>query len=140
MSVEEIRVLLRAQAEDLARLRHLIDAQAAILGMEEFSLLDQMGREADQLVTGITRRDGELARAGVTAANGPADLVRQVEAAAERARRAIERLTRRMETGRAEHRARLAEVEREWELLAGGYSFQRPGSPAPAPSLIDRVG
>lgn len=140
MSREEMRVLLRAQAEDLSRLRHLLDAQAAILGMEDFSLLDQMGREADQLVTGIVRRDGELARIGVAAGAGPADLVSLVESAAERARRAMDRLAGRMEVGRQDHETRLAAVEREWELLAGGYSFQRPGSPVPTPSLLDRVG
>lgn len=132
--------LLQAQAEDLSRFRILIEAQFAVLMMEDSALLDPLGREADNLVAEIVRRDAELAQwAGAPGEPPvPASLQALVTSASERAGLAVLRLATRMRSLHLEQARELNAVEVEWNRLASGYAA-RPGAP-PAPVLVDRTG
>ena len=131
--------LLRAQVEDLSRFHFLIEAQFAVLAMENVDLLDTLGREADRLVADIERRDAEVTRWAAAPGDPPipSQLKTLVLQAAERAGQSVLRLADRMRTAHQDQGRLLSAAEGEWSRLSSGYA--RPGI-APAPVLVDRTG
>ncbi|MCL4866208.1 MAG: hypothetical protein KJZ47_09965 [Gemmatimonadales bacterium] len=55
--VEDAEALLRAQLADLARFRHVIEAQRAVLRMEDAGLLGAFARETTDIADAVAARD-----------------------------------------------------------------------------------
>lgn len=130
--------LLRAQLDDLTRFRHVIEAQRAVMRMEDAGLLDTFSREAEGLAATVAAREVRLLaiRRAVQQKEGgrePAaisSLAAQVDRARTLASGEASTLARQME-GQAHHIAReLEATSRQLGQVLGGYTRQAaPGQP-----------
>ncbi|HEY4321466.1 MAG TPA: hypothetical protein VGM77_09845 [Gemmatimonadales bacterium] len=143
---EDAAALLAAQLADLARYRHILEAQRAVVRMADAGLLDRFTSQARALVADISVRDDQLlsfrVAAQTAAATGPraarlADLHAEVQR--ERALAGTEAQTLAAEIGRATQGVaeQIQRSGRALETVFGGYGS---GSRVSVPSLFDRRG
>lgn len=137
----DLGALLVAQADDLGRLRALMQAQAAVLSMENVDLLDKLSREADEVLATINRRNIRIGHA-TPHLEAPLDEV-SIEANSRVGRelagahRDALQLTARFGAEAISVANGLAQTERERSSLALGYGT---GESLPGPVLVDRDG
>lgn len=143
--VEDAEALLRAQLADLARFRHVIEAQRAVLRMEDAGLLGAFARETTEIADAVAARDMILTALRSAAQPDPSALRPRWDPALEsevlRARKAASEdslsLARQMETAAHDISKDLEGVGRRLEAMVG-QQFRRdiPGQPM----IVDRRG
>ncbi|NOT07896.1 MAG: hypothetical protein HOP28_06785 [Gemmatimonadales bacterium] len=134
----DLAALFLAQADDLARLQALTDAQAAVLMTHDIALLERFGREADELVDALVRRHDFISRQPTADPAQTRAMSEKITRAVDATQRALAHLSLRLLAAIRANAKALAEAEREWERVAAGYQPERP--PLPAPLLVDRTG
>ncbi|HEY4100153.1 MAG TPA: hypothetical protein VGM20_04665 [Gemmatimonadales bacterium] len=145
-SADDAAALLAAQIADLARYRHIVEAQRAVLRMEDAGLLEIFTAEAEGVFADISAREVQLLsiRAAVqsdTATPRPdqhavslfAELERERAMAAAAAQNLAEQMTG--EAGRVT--VEMKRASEQLNAIVRGYG-SRWG--APGPTLIDRRG
>jgi hypothetical protein len=130
--------LLKAQLDDLTRFRDVIEAQRAVVRMENAGLLDSFSREAEDLAATVAAREVRLLairRAAQQHGDGrePAavtSLAAQVDRARALASGEASELARQMEGQAREIAHELEATSRQLGQVLGGYSRQSgPGQP-----------
>lgn len=138
--------LLAAQLDDLARYRHVVEAQRAVLRMGDAGLLDVFGREADGLVADISAREVQLlaVRAAAQSTLPPgapghpvAELHARVERERSRAAAAARDLAAQMGREAVAIAQEIGDVTHQLDRAQGAY---RGGGDASSPLMIDRTG
>lgn len=136
--------LLAAQIADLARYRHVVEAQRAVLRMGEAGLLEIFAAEAEGIISDLSAREVQLLAIRAAAQSDPhppspslTALRAQVEAERIDASAAALELARQMEDEARSVARRLEETSRELEHLLGGYARRTDGG---GPVLLDRTG
>ena len=146
MTEDEAATLLAAQLADLARYRHILEAQRAVLRMADAGLLDRFTSQAHALISGIAARDDQLlsirAAAQMSAARGPraarlADLYAQVQRERAIAGNQAQILADEITRGTPAVANAIMQSGRELEVVFRGYGSVAHVS---APSMIDRRG
>jgi len=143
--VEDAEALLRAQLADLARFRHVIEAQRAVLRMEDAGLLGAFARETTDIADAVAARDMILMALRSAAQPSKAAPGRHwdatLESEVERARKVASEdsllLARQMEAAAHGISKELAGVRRRLAPMVGPQ-FRRdvPGQPM----IVDRRG
>ncbi|MDZ4674585.1 MAG: hypothetical protein SGI84_09025 [Gemmatimonadota bacterium] len=144
-AVEDAEALLRAQLADLARFRHVIEAQRAVLRMEDAGLLGAFARETTDIADAVAARDmilmslrsaaqreqvavqhlwdpaleSEVHKARKVASDDSLSLARQMESAAHDISKDLEGVGRRLES-----------------MVGQQYRRELPGQPL----IVDRMG
>lgn len=139
--ISDLAALLGAQADDLGRLRALMQAQAAVLSMENVDLLDKLSREADEVLVTINRRNIRISHI-TPHLEAPVDgLAIEANSRVARELAGVQRgslqLTARFGAEAIVVAEELARTERERTSLAMGYAA---GDSSPEPILLDRDG
>jgi hypothetical protein len=146
MTEDEAATLLAAQLADLARYRHILEAQRAVLRMADAGLLDRFTSQANALISDISARDGQLlsvrAAAQMSAARGPraarlADLHAQVQRERAIAGNQAQILADEITRGTPVVANAIMQSGRELEVVFRGYGSV---SQVSAPTMIDRRG
>ncbi len=136
--------LLAAQLDDLARYRHIVEAQRAVLRMGDAGLLETFAKEAEGIISGISARETQLVAIRAAAQPGAGvqllsitalqDQVLRAKAAASAEALA---LASHMEGEKRGVAKAIRQTTAELEALLSGYSRRtEPGSPV----LFDRTG
>jgi hypothetical protein len=73
-SGDDAAALLAAQIADLARYRHIVEAQRAVLRMEDAGLLEIFTAEAEGIFADISAREVQLLSIRAAVQSGPAAL------------------------------------------------------------------
>lgn len=143
--VEDAEALLRAQLADLARFRHVIEAQRAVLRMEDAGLLGAFARETTDIADAVAARDMILTALRSAAQPDPAAPRPRwdpaLESEVQRARKVASEdslsLARQMEASAHDISKDLEGVGRRLESMVG-QQFRRdiPGQPM----IVDRRG
>lgn len=140
---EDPAALLRAQLEDLARFRHVVEAQRAVLRMEDARLLRPFAREASAIADTVLARDAVLLALRSAARQDPAigrkwapSLETEVQQARIRASAESLALAREMEQTAQDIARDLEGVGRRMDEVVGRH-FGRdiPGQPV----IVDRT-
>jgi|CXWL01.1.fsa_nt_gi hypothetical protein len=138
--------LLAAQLDDLARYRHVVEAQRAVLRMGDAGLLEVFAQEADGLVADISAREVQLlavraaAQPAVShgaAAHPVAELHARVERERARAAAAARDLAALMGREAVAIAHEIADLSLQMDRAQGAY---RGGGDGSSPLLIDRTG
>lgn len=143
--VEDAEALLRAQLADLARFRHVIEAQRAVLRMEDAGLLGAFARETTDIADAVAARDMILMALRSAAqhdkAAAPHHWDPALESEVQRARQVASAdsltLARQMESAAHDISRDLEGVGRRLESMMG-HQYRRdvPGQPM----IVDRMG
>ncbi len=143
--MEDAEALLRAQLADLARFRHVIEAQRAVLRMEDAGLLGAFARETTDIADAVAARDMILMALRSAAQRDPATPRPRwnpaLETEVQRARKVASEdslsLARQMEASAHDISKDLEGVGRRLESMVG-QQFRRdvPGQPM----IVDRRG
>lgn len=134
---------MAAQLDDVLRYGRILEAQQAVLRMEDVGLLDSFSQEADRLVGDITIRN-QLLDAYRTANPGALEqpslkqLHHQVEHELNRAGRNASALASQMEAQASRLADQVKEASRELGEVLQGYG--RKGEVVPSPAHFDRTG
>lgn len=140
----EMASLLAAQIADLARYRHVVEAQHAVLRMGEAGMLEVFAAEADGIVSDLSARENRLM--AIRAAGQSDPIVHHPSLAALKAAMEAERagagaaaieLARVMEIEARSVAQQLEETHRALEQLHTGYSARKEDG---GPVLLDRTG
>ena len=143
---ERAATLLAAQLDDLARYRHVVQAQRAVLRMGDAGLLEIFANEADGIVADISAREVQLlaVRAAVQAApahmaagHPVAELHARVERERALASAAARDLAAQMGREAVSIAHEIAEVSGQIDRANGAY---RGAGDSAAPVMIDRTG
>lgn len=138
--------LLAAQLADLARYRHIVEAQRAVLRMGDAGLLEVFGQEADGIVADISAREVQLlaVRAAAQAelphaASGHpvAELHARVERERALASAAARDLAAQMGREAIAIAQEIGDVSQQLDRAQGAY---RGAGDASSPLIIDRTG
>lgn len=142
-SADRAAELLAAQLADLARYRHIVAAQKAVLRMGDAGLLESFASEAEGIVADISSREVQILaiRAaaqgdGEARATGHpiADLHAKVERERSLASAAARDLASRMEHEASDIARQIMEIGRQLDPAPGGY---RPSGEPGDPLLLD---
>jgi hypothetical protein len=141
---DEAAQLLAAQLDDLARYRHVVEAQRAVLRMGDAGLLETFGAEAQGIISGISAREVRLLaiRAAAQPDTHPhpatiAELQEKVTRAKAAASAEALALAYHMESEKRGVARAIRETTAELEQSLSGYSRRtEPGTPV----LFDRTG
>jgi hypothetical protein len=142
---ENAEALLRAQLADLARFRHVIEAQRAVLRMEDAGLLGAFARETTDIADAVMARDMILMSLRSAAQRDPVAasprwdpaLESEVHRARTRASEDSLALARQMEASAHDISRDLEGVGRRLEQMVGPRSTRDlPGQPL----IVDRIG
>lgn len=137
---DEAARLLAAQLDALARYRHIVEAQRAVLRMGDAGLLETFASEAEGIIADISAREVRLLAIRAAAQPLPAtiaDLQARVARAKVAASAEALALAYHMESEKAGVAAALRQTNAELGEMLSGYSRRSdPGSPA----LFDRTG
>ncbi|MBK9548866.1 MAG: hypothetical protein IPO52_07180 [Gemmatimonadetes bacterium] len=143
---ERAAQLLAAQLDDLARYRHVVQAQRAVLRMGDAGLLEIFSSEADGIVADISAREVQLlavraavqaAPPHVTAGHPVAELHARVERERALASAAARDLAAQMGREAVSIAHEIAEVSGQIDRANGAY---RGAGDSAAPVMIDRTG
>jgi hypothetical protein len=143
---ERAAALLAAQLDDLARYRHVVEAQRAVLKMGDAGLLDVFASEAEGIVADISAREVQLlavrAAAQADAHRHPAghpiaDLHAKVERERARAAAAARDLASQMEGEAVAIARQIADIGQQ---LGRTHDAYRGHGEAGSPLMIDRTG
>lgn len=143
--MDDAEALLRAQLADLARFRHVIEAQRAVLRMEDAGLLGAFARETSDLAEAVAARDMILMALRSAAQPNQAGPHHRwdptLESEVERARKVASQdslsLARQMESAAHDISRDLEGVGRRLESMVGRqYRRDVPGQPM----IVDRIG
>jgi hypothetical protein len=146
VETERAAALLAAQLDDLARYRHVVEAQRAVLRMGDAGLLDVFASEAEGIVADISAREVQLlavraaaqADAHPHAAGHPiADLHAKVERERARAAAAARDLASQMEGEALAIARQIADIGQQ---LGRSHDAYRGQGDAGGPLMIDRTG
>lgn len=143
---ERAAKLLAAQLDDLARFRHVVEAQRAVLRMGDAGLLEVFANEADGIVADISAREVQLlavraavqsAPAHVTAGHPVAELHTRVERERALASAAARDLATQMGKEAISIAHEIADITGQLDRASGAY---RGAGDSAAPVMIDRTG
>lgn len=143
---DEAAALLAAQIADLARFRHVVEAQRAVLRMEDAGLLEVFTAEADGIFADISAREVQLmsvraaCQSGGVAARRDTRLTQlhaDLERERSRAAAAAQNLVGQMQGEAGRVAGEIKAASEQLDALVRGYG--RNWS-SPTASLIDRRG
>ena len=138
--------LLAAQLDDLARYRHIVEAQRAVLRMGDAGLLEVFAHEADGIVADISARELQLLAIRAAAQSGPphppeghpvAELHARVERERALASAAARDLAAQMGQEAIAIAQEIGEISHQLDRAQGAY---RGAGDANSPLIIDRTG
>jgi hypothetical protein len=138
--------LLAAQLDDLARYRHIVEAQRAVLRMGDAGLLEVFANEAQGIVADISSREVQLLaiRAAAQGDGDPrplahpiSDLHTRVERERAMASAAARDLASQMESEATAITRQIGEISRQ--LDPGNARYRAPSEPG-GPLRVDRTG
>ncbi|MEO5800787.1 MAG: hypothetical protein ABIZ70_01770 [Gemmatimonadales bacterium] len=140
----EMATLLAAQIADLARYRHVVEAQHSVLRMGEAGMLEVFAAEADGIISDLSAREVRLLAIRAAAqsdliphAPSLAALRAQVETERAGAGAAAAELARQMEIEARSVAKQLEDTHKALDQLLSGYSQRKDDG---GPVLLDRTG
>jgi hypothetical protein len=146
VDTERAATLLAAQLDDLARYRHVVEAQRAVLRMGDAGLLDVFASEAEGIVADISAREVQLlaVRAAAQSEGTPqpvghpiADLHARVERERALAAAAARNLASQMEGEALAIARQIADIGQQ---LVRSQDAYRGHGEVGGPLMIDRTG